>query len=105
MAVATVRYVPKYTRREGGSPRVLMPEEDNGLTRAAVRVWYALVHRGALASWLDFSPSRLAAEIELCRASMFAALRELAMKGFILRARIGRLTRARCVTPRMRGDE
>ena len=101
MAVSTVRSVTaiRYTRRWGDSPAALMPEEVNGLTRAALRVWYALAHRGALASWLEFSPSRLAAEIEMCRSIMFAALKELAMKGFILRDRIGRLTKARCVTP------
>ena len=96
MAVAAVRY----TRRWGDSPRPRFPEEDNGLTRAANRVWNALLRRGALIQWLDFSPTRLAAEIEMCRASMFSALRELTMKGFILRRRAGRLTRARCVTPR-----
>ena len=99
MAAAVVRY----QRRMGAAPGPLYPEEDNGLTRRAIRVWYALAHRGALANWLDFSPSRLAPEIEMCRASIFAALRELVMKGFILRARIGRLTRVRCVTPRRRG--
>lgn len=95
MATVAVRY----SRRMGAVPGPLYPEEENGLTRAAIRVWYALAHRGALSTWLDFSPSRLAPEIEMCRASIFAALRELKMKGFILRARIGRLTRVRCVTP------
>lgn len=95
--------VVRYQRRIGASPKPLYPEEDNGLTRAAVRVWYALAHRGALANWLDFSPSRLAPEIEICRASIFAALRELKDKGFILRTRIGRLVRVRCVTPQRRG--
>ena len=88
-----------YARRTDARPRGLLPEEDNSLTRRAIRVWYALAHRGALAGWLDFSPSRLAAEIGMCRASFFAALKELVMRHFILRGRVGRLTRARCVAP------
>jgi DNA-binding MarR family transcriptional regulator len=99
MAAVTARYTPRYR----DSPRLLYPEEDNGLTRAAVRLWYALAHRGALANWLDFSPTRLAPEIDMSRAGIFAALRELTMKGYIERGRIGRLSRAHCVTPTRRG--
>lgn len=96
MAVTTVRYARRWDRCPGPQ----LPEENNSLTRAALRVWYALAHRGALGNWLDFSPSRLAAEIDMCRSAMFSALKELKEKGFILRGKIGRLTRARCVTPK-----
>ena len=100
MAVAMARYTPRYTSRGGGDPRALLPEEDSGLSRAAIRVWYALAHRGALRERLEFSPSRLAPEIEMGRATIFAALRELTVRQFIERGRLGRLTTARCVTPR-----
>ena len=95
MAVAHARYTP----RSGGSLRLIYPEEDNDISRAAVRLWYALAHRGALASALAFSPSRLAPEIDMSRSAMFGALRELAMKHYIERGKVGRLTSARCVTP------
>lgn len=100
MACTTASSAMRYPRQVGAQPRGLLPEEDNSLTRRAIRVWYALAHRGALAGWLDFSPSRLAAEIGMCRASFFAALKELKMKHFIVRGRVGRLTRAHCVAPR-----
>ena len=96
---ALARYTPRYP----GSARLLYPEEDSALSGAAVRLWYALAHRGALAGPLVFSPSRLAPEIEMSRAGIFAALRELTMKHYIERARSGRLTSARCVTPRKGG--
>lgn len=96
MAVAHARYTP---RGRGSSRMVLLPEEDNGLSRAAVRVWYALAHRGALANWLDFSPTHLAPEIDVSRSAIFAALKELAMRGFIERGRAGRLTSAHCKAP------
>src|SRR5690348_6263389 len=99
MAVAQARYTPRSRER----PRLLYPEESNELSPAAVRGWYALAHRGALATWLDFSPTWLAPEIEMSRSGIFAALRELAMKGYIERGRAGRLSRAHCVTPRRGG--
>ena len=102
MAAVSARYTPGYSRSRSASPRPLYPEEDSALSSSARRVWYALAHRGALAHWLDFSPTWLAPEIEMSRSAMFAALRELKMSGYIERGRRGRLTSAHCVTP-MRG--
>ena len=103
MAAVSARYTPGsssgYSRSRSASPRPVYPEEDSALSSSARRVWYALAHRGALASWLDFSPTWLAPEIEMSRSSMFAALRELTMTGYIERSRRGRLTSAHCVTP------
>lgn len=100
MAAVSARYTPGYSSRyRDTSPRPLYPEEDSALSSSARRVWYALAHRGALARWLDFSPTWLAPEIEMSRSSMFAALRELTMRGYIERGRRGRLTSAHCVTP------
>lgn len=104
MAAVSARYTPGYSSRyRDTSPRPLYPEEDSALSSSARRVWYALAHRGALANWLDFSPTWLAPEIDMSRSSMFAALRELTMRGYIERGRRGRLTSAHCVTPRRGG--
>lgn len=102
MAAVSARYTPGqpgYSRYRSATSRLLYPEEDSSLTSGARRVWYALIHRGALANWLDFSPTWLAPEIEMSRSAVFAALRELTMKGYIERGRRGRLTSAHCVTP------
>lgn len=101
MAAVQAQYTPRaLSASSRGSQRVLYPEENNDVSRAAVRLWYALAHRGALANWLAFSPSRLAPEIDMSRSAIFAALRELTMRGYIERGRAGRLSRAHCVTPK-----
>lgn len=99
MTAVSARYTSGYARYRSAVPRPRYPEEDSALSSSARRVWYALAHRGALANWLDFSPTWLAPEIEMSRSAIFAALRELTMKGYIERGRAGRLTRAHCVTP------